>query len=407
MPLTDMWLKANQGKPRDSVQEKSDRDGMGVRVSKTGKVTFQLRYRFQGKPARMDLGTYPGMTLKEAREETLLRRRQLEQGSDPRALKKAEQGDASSELSNEELIRLWFDGYCKKRKKGWEEILRSFEIHVFPKIGDLPAKRTTAMQWVKMLEELAASRPSVAYRVLGNLKQAHRWAIRRDMIDSLPLEAITAKHDLDVSQKTGGRALSDTEIKQVYTGVIGSRMAARSKLYVMLILFFGCRPGELREARKDEFDLEKGIWVIPAHRHKTGAKTGRPLVRPLIDEVKPMIEKAMALSLQHDFLFSGEHKGVKLLSHSATLGFPNSIMQVVKRIEGKEMEHFSLYDLRKTARTNWASIAEPHVCEVMLGHKLPGVWQVYDHYDYYKEQKAAYQKWWARLSELIGVPPIP
>jgi hypothetical protein len=43
MALTDTWLKANNGKERAALEERSDRDGLGVRITPTGKVTFQLR----------------------------------------------------------------------------------------------------------------------------------------------------------------------------------------------------------------------------------------------------------------------------------------------------------------------------------------------------------------------------
>ena len=55
MALTDAWLKSVHRKPRERSLEKADRDGMGARVTPAGKVVFQLRFRYQGKAARMDL----------------------------------------------------------------------------------------------------------------------------------------------------------------------------------------------------------------------------------------------------------------------------------------------------------------------------------------------------------------
>ena len=71
MPITETWLKANSGKPREKVEEKSDRDSLSARVSAKGKITFQIRFRFDGKGARIDLGSYPLISLKEAREKAL------------------------------------------------------------------------------------------------------------------------------------------------------------------------------------------------------------------------------------------------------------------------------------------------------------------------------------------------
>lgn len=61
-----------------------------------------------------------------------------------------------------------------------------------------------------------------------------------------------------------------------------------------------------------------------------------------------------------------------------------------------------MHDLRRTARSNFSKFTEPHVAEIMLGHKLPGVWQVYDQYDYLEEQREAYQKWFDHLQDITG-----
>lgn len=57
MAITDTWLKANNGKERAALEERGDREGLGVRITPKGKITFQLRYRYQGKPKRLDLGS--------------------------------------------------------------------------------------------------------------------------------------------------------------------------------------------------------------------------------------------------------------------------------------------------------------------------------------------------------------
>jgi len=66
------------------------------------------------------------------------------------------------------------------------------------------------------------------------------------------------------------------------------------------------------------------------------------------------------------------------------------------------MAHWSIHDLRKTARTNFSTLIEPHVAEIMLGHRLPGTWQVYDHYNYLPEQAKALVAWHERLEKLVG-----
>ncbi len=81
MALTDTWLKANNGKERAALEARSDRAGLGVRITPTCKITFQLRYRYDGTAKRLDLGSYPLLALKDARTQAQRLRAQLEQGA--------------------------------------------------------------------------------------------------------------------------------------------------------------------------------------------------------------------------------------------------------------------------------------------------------------------------------------
>lgn len=84
MAISDTWLKANNGKLKKTRDEKVDRDGLSVRVTPKGKLVFQMRYRYDGDAARLDLGSYPLMSLKDARSANQRLRGALEQGHDPR-----------------------------------------------------------------------------------------------------------------------------------------------------------------------------------------------------------------------------------------------------------------------------------------------------------------------------------
>jgi len=419
MAISATWLKKNLGKPRQSTTEKADRDGLSVRITKTGKIVFQFRFRYQGKAARMDLGSYPAMSLKEAREAVLFRRSQLEEGHDPRVRRQVERQRNMETLSNEEIYRLWHEKKANKQKQSAHDALRSFEIHVFPDIGTLPANETSPARWMQLLEDIRDGRtgkartrgvgkpaPQIAKRVLSNAQQCHKWAYRWGHMDTQPLRDMSAPTDLHVHKAMeSGRVLTSEEIGIVLTATDRSRMALRSKLFVKLMLFFGCRPGELRTARISEFDFHNAVWEIPPERHKTGRKTKRPLRRPIIEEVAPLLEEAMSLSLNPKMLFSAESNPSPLNGRSL-VSFSRAIENVSRNQIGIDIGHVTMYDLRKTARTNWSSLGPPHVCEVMLGHSLPGVWQVYDRHDYLDEQASIYRKWWKRLEEARRPPSL-
>lgn len=399
MALSDTWLKANNGKERAALEERGDRDGLGVRITPKGKITFQLRYRYQGKPKRLDLGSYPLMSLKEARSEAQRLRAQHEQGHDPQVVRLLEKQTIFKADSVETLFRQWYEAYCRKNKKGHHDILRSFEIHVFPVIGKLPAEKVSLHEWLKLLEKHAALRPGIAERILINAKQMLKWAVRRQLIPASPLAGINAKEDLQIKKLPGSRTLSSDEITRVWRAIDHSRMAAKNKLFLKLCLMYGCRNGELRLAEKSHFDFEKRVWTVPATNHKLGHATGKPLLRPITPEVEPVLKEVFALSGHSKHIFNNAGTD-KPMGTSAPLALPYNVMQWLRRHERFEMEHWSVHDLRRTARTNFSTLTEPHIAEIMLGHRLPGAWQVYDQYDYLPEQAKALTAWAKRLAGL-------
>ncbi len=401
MVLSDSWLKANSGKKRERRIEKTDRDGLSARVTPRGKIVFQIRYRYNGKLARLDLGTYPLMSLKDARGESRRLRGELEQGYDPRVVRQLEKQAILNADSLEDLFRQWYESYCKRSKKGHHEILRSFELYVFPVIGRLPAESVTLHEWLALLEERAQITPGIADRILINARQMLKWGVKRRLISYSPISDISATEDLCIKKGVGTRSLSAEEIMMVWLAMDQSRMAQKNKLFLKLCLFFGCRNGELRVSEKSHFDFDARVWTVPAENHKMGKTIKKPLLRPIIHEAEPLLKEAFKLSGGGKYLFNNVGSG-EPMGRSVPLPLPYNIMQWLRRHKGYEMKHWSVHDLRKTARTNFSELTEPHIAEIMLGHKLPGQWQVYDHYDYLKEQAEAYSKWWARLMELVN-----
>ena len=87
MALSDTWLRSHLGRSIDKQEIKTDRDGLSVRLSPKGKLTFQVRYRFNGTPKRLDISSYPNVSLKEAREECLRLKGELDRGVTPKLLR--------------------------------------------------------------------------------------------------------------------------------------------------------------------------------------------------------------------------------------------------------------------------------------------------------------------------------
>lgn len=400
MALTESWLKAQLNKTRSKELVRADRDGLCVRVSPKGKVTFATRYYYNATRKRLDMGSYPLMSLKEARVENNRLRKSLELGHDPKVVRQLERQAIIAAKSLEGLFDLWYETYCIKNKKGHFEIKRSFEIHVFSRVGSLPAEKITLHEWLDILEKLAEKKPAIAERLLVNAKQMYKFAVKRKLVKMNPLADIYAKEDLQIQKRSTDRTLSDEEIRMVWLAVDRSRITPKNKLFVKLCLIYGCRNGELRLSEKEHFDFRAGTWTVPPENHKLGKSRGKSLIRPITPSIEGYLREAFELSGTSKYVFTNDGSN-EVMGTSAPLQIPYNIMQYLRRHEGFECAHFSMHDLRRTCRSNLSTLTEFHVAEKMLGHTLGKVIDTYDRHDYLQEQTEAYDAWCNRIIDIV------
>lgn len=396
--LTESWLKANHNKTHDKVFEKADRDALSVRVSAKGKIVFQYRYRFNSKPIRLDLGVYPRMSLKEARAKLLDAKSLLDAGKNPKTEYAIQKASYTQEPTFTELFNEWFLTVCSKEKATAPAIKKSIEHHILPVLGELPASRISIRQWLDLLEPIAERTPSMSERLLVNIKQTLKWAKKREIIENNVLSDIYAKADLGVKKRRAKRVLTDDEISMLFLALDNSRMAYKNRLFVELCLMYGCRNGELRTALKSDFDFDKKVWIIPVQRYKTAKITHRDIIRPILPEMERLLKELMSLQSSPYLILNDDND--QQMSDKAPLSLPYNLMQWVRKNTGVEMAHWSMHDLRRTARTNFSAFTSRDVAEIMIGHELKGDQASYDYYDYLDEQTQAYRAWLDKLSRL-------
>lgn len=403
--LSDTWLKTQLNRTHEKAFIRTDRDGLGARISPKGKITFQVRYRLNKKPGRVDVGSYPATSLKKAREYCAQVNSWAEEGHDPRYQRLLDRQEKAKAVAVDvrELFVQWYESYCKPVKAYPDAILATFELHVFPAIGKLPADKVPTHTWMLLLESIKRSTPSIAERILVNAKQMYRWGYQRNIMTNMPLQHIYAKSDLQIKKNKTQRVLNDQEIKLVWDALGNSRMSHKNAIFTKLCLMYGCRNGEMRLSNIEHWDVDAQIWTVPAENHKTGVKSGESIIRPYFGAALDLIGQAIAISPSdgHGPIFcnSGD---VQRMSNKAPLQFPYNIMQWVRRHHGINMDHWSMHDLRRTMRTRISSFTRPDIAEMMIGHVMPGEQGVYDHHDYLVEQRKSYEKWWDTLEDITS-----
>ncbi|EKL7003937.1 tyrosine-type recombinase/integrase, partial [Escherichia coli] len=212
--LTDTKLRKSLGKRREKVEVLSDSNGLNVRLSITGSITFFYRYRWQGKPVQLSIGDYPTISLSQARDRRQQFRAWLSEGYDPRQKVLVEKAERIEALTVDEAYEYWVKHYCipegliKIDANG-----KSFKKHISPRLGKAIVDQTVKANWLEVFD--AMGRSVISGEMLSLTKRAFRFCHNRGVIKTNPLESLR-KSDVGIAAKMKERRLSDSEIKQVW-----------------------------------------------------------------------------------------------------------------------------------------------------------------------------------------------
>ena len=331
MKLTDTFLRGL--KPTGKVQKHSDGGGLYLHISAAGGKLWRMGYRFAGKQKTLSLGSYPAVSLKNARARREEAKEMIAAGIDPCAHKQAIKtaAKAENEHSYEVIAREWFAKYSP----GWSEsnkvrILARQVNDIFPVLGIKPISQITAPELLAVVRRVE-SRGAIdtAHRALQDCSRIFRYAIATgrgerdpvaDLKGALP-PARSASYASIKNPDSIGLLLHDIDS---YTGNYIVRAALRMAPYVFV------RPGELRRAEWSEFNLEAAEWRIPAAR----MKMKQLHIVPLAQQVLSILEDLQQYTGHSRYLFpsmradSAPISDMTLLAGLRRLGYTKEQMTV-------------------------------------------------------------------------------
>jgi hypothetical protein len=300
--LSDKTIRAAIKAATESgkVQPLTDGAGLSLLVQPSGAGWWRLRYWLAGKENRISLGTYPAVTLAEARRKRDEARTQVATGTDPSEARKDAKAsqqrqrelkaliDAGAPLPGtfEAVARDWL-AHVHEPKVSARYAARSLvqlEREVFPWIGRRPAREVDAPTVLDLVRRVAGRDAlDTAHRVKQTIGLVMRHAIATghadrdptpDLRNALP-QPITRHFAAILDPQRVGELLRAVD---GYTGQPGTRAALQ-----LAALTFQ-RPGNVRAMQWAHLDLDGGTWSIPAaemKRSKQDKETGAPHLVPL------------------------------------------------------------------------------------------------------------------------------
>jgi integrase len=325
MPLTDIAIKA--AKPTVKPVKLFDTGGLFLIVTPSGGKWWRFKYRYQGKHKTLSLGTYPTVSLKDARERRDELRRELARGIDPGVIRKA--GKVAQANTFELLAEEWRGKFSRAwTPKHSERIAARLRANVFPWLGTLPIADITAPELLAVIRRIEARGAlEVAHRVLGYCGQIFRYAVATGRAERDPsgdlrgaLPPVNSKHYASITEAKAVGALL-----RVIDGYEG-HFVTRCALQLAPLVFV--RPGELRAAEWAELDLDNAEWRIPASRMKM--KTTH--IVPLSHQAVTILRELYPLTGRGRYVFPSLRTGERPMSENTVnaalrrLGYDKSEM---------------------------------------------------------------------------------
>lgn len=387
--LTESKLQALHGKKNKSTKLIPDRDGLYISCGLNGKLSWVYRYRYDGKQGRMTFGTYPALNLTEAREKAVGYNRIIIEGHDPKHHTKK-----SKRVSIEECAKEWLEKKVANLKPKTQTLYNSqASIYFKESMFSYDVQTARRDEWIMYFDRVAQRSSLVnAGAVLKSLKAMLRWCKQRSFItDSVVLDfnvdAVGAK------SKVGERNLQMHEVGILWGYLNRSKATPAIKSCLKLLIIFGARNSEIREAYRSEFDLERGVWTLPAER----SKNGKSIRRPIPQKAEAIIRELDDAYGIGGYLIPGEHRGTYLTTSSITRFINRTRANMLKE---HNIPPFKAHDFRRTVSTRLSEIGVlPHVTEKMIGHELGGIMAVYNKHDWINEQREAYEMWCEMISK--------
>ena len=391
----------NNAKPKDKPYKLSDEKGLYLFIQTSGSKLWRFDYRFLAKRKTLALGSYPDVTLADARARRDNARKQLANDIDPSESKKAVKASAlkAGENSLEAVTREWAASYFKNKSSSHQErTLRRLELYIFPWLGNKPISEINAPQIldsVKRIEKL--NKLETAHRTLQATSQVFRYAVQTgralcdpcvDLRGALP--ATVVKH---MAAFTEPKEIA--ELLSAIDGFTGS-FTVQTALRLSPLVF--TRPSELRTAKWADIDLEANEW-----RYRV-SKTNTVHLVPLSKQAAKLLTDIHPLSGHGEFVFQGGHDPKKPMSAAA-------INAALKRMGYDTQQDITAHGFRAMARTilHERLNIDPYIIEHQLAHKVPdALGAAYNRTKFIEQRTAMMQAWADYLDEMkAGAKVVP
>lgn len=320
--------------------------GLSLQISATGARSWILRVKVGSKRRDMGLGAYPAVTLAQAHQKAREAREAIEQGHDPILTRERAQSQLRAAQASAITFKQAAAKFIEAKAPEWRNPKHraqwgaTLETYAHPIIGNLDVKDVADVHILQILEPIWATKTETATRVRGRIENVLDWATaKKYRVGENPARWRGHLDKMLPAPKKTTAVVHHPAIPvddaPAFFAALQKRNGTAARALEFLTLT-AARSGEVRGAVWSEFDLNKGLWTIPATRMKANKEHRVPLTESMMGILRqqPHLEDS-------DLVFASPRG--KRLSDMA-------ITQVMRRMELTAVPH----GLRSTFR-DWVA----------------------------------------------------
>lgn len=413
--LTDKAVRA--AKAQEKSYKMADSQGLFLFVSTSGRKSWRFKYRKDGKEQLMTLGSYPDVTIRDARDKQNTALKILREGRDPRHAKTRAKlvGPIDSARTLDGVARRWHSiNQSKWKPVHSNDVIRSLERDIFPHLGAMPMDeidKPTLLAVLRRIEDRNAI--ETARRVKQRIAKIYRFANSEGANLSNPADDISEALS-PVPPANRHHALTDvTEIRKMLLKIDCARASPVTRLASRFLALTAQRPGMIRNMKWNEINgidwacddanAEDAIWIVPSDKIKQelqlrtdpGFEHPVPLSRQAVEALRAV----RRITGDGPYVFPGARSGYVPMSENA-IGYlynreeyrgihvPHGWRSSFSTIMNEQVERESGQDIR--------GYGDRLVIDLMLAHTPKGMSSVefrYNRAAYMPRRRELTQVW--------------
>ncbi len=388
-PLTNTEVK--QAKPRNKEYNLNDGDGLALRIKPNGsKIWIFVYYRpYTEKRTSLSFGTFPTVTLADARIKRKSALELLGQGIDPKEHR--DEKDRLQKIAHSNTLEHIATKWLEVKKTTVSEdhandTWRSLELHIFPHLGKVPIHKITAVKAIDVIDPIAAKGSlETVKRLCQRLNEIMVYSVNSGLVPANPLSGIGKAFQAPSKQHLP--TLKPEQLPDLLKTISFASIKTTTRCLIEWQLHTMVRPHEAAGTQWSEIDFDNSLWHIPAER----MKSKKPHTVPLTPQALNLLEVMKPISSRSDYVFPSD-RSLRQHTNASTANMALKRMGYINQLVA--------HGLRSIASTTLNEHGfDPDVIEAALAHvgKNEGR-NAYNRADYIERRKPV-MVWWSDYIE--------